>query len=131
MKKAIRAAKVVALSLLLAGCQQSSSINAQVQEAIAEHLASRPGIDATRMLVEVESVTVQDDRAEADVVFRSRDNPESRMNYHYELRREEGRWKVEGGRPTAAESPHPQPGEGQQGSELPEGHPPAGGGTEP
>jgi len=123
MTTAIRAVHVAALALLLAGCQQTGSINAQVQDAIAEHLASRPGIDASRMLIEVESVTVQGERAEADVIFRSRDNPDSRMNYHYELRRQDGQWRVESGRPTAAESPHPQPGEAQPEGDLPEGHP--------
>jgi hypothetical protein len=123
MTAATRAARILALALLLAACQQADPINAQVQDAIAEHLTTRPGIDATRMIVEVESVTVQGDRAEADVIFRSRDNPDSRMNYHYVLRREEGRWRVEGGRPTAAESPHPQPGEAQPEGDLPEGHP--------
>jgi hypothetical protein len=128
MKTAMQAA-CVALALVLGGCQQTASINSQVQEAVAEHLASRPGIDATRMLVEVESVTVQADRAEADVIFRSRDNPESRMNYHYELRREGDQWKVESGRPSSAESPHPESGGGDEpgAGTLPEGHPPVGG----
>ena len=113
------------MGLCLAGCQQRTSINAQIQEVIAEHLASRPGISADRMLIEVQTVTVQGDRAEAEVIFRSRDNPESRMAYHYELRREDGAWKVEGGRPSAAESPHPVPETAPDaGATVPEGHPP-------
>ena len=77
MKNAMRVALVMVLALSLGGCNQTANINGQVQEAVTDHLASRPGIDASRMLVEVESVTVQGDRAEADVIFRSRDNPES------------------------------------------------------
>jgi hypothetical protein len=130
MKTAVRAGWVFALGVWLAGCQGGTSINGQVQEAIAEHLASRPGIDATRMTVEVESVSVQGDQAEAEVVFRSRDTPDSRMNYHYELRRADGKWTVENGRPSGAESPHPQSGGGEEGAgsgALPEGHPPVGG----
>ncbi len=124
MNTAMRAAWVVSLGLSLAGCQRAASINAQVQEAIAEHLANRPGIEANRLLIEVESVTVQGDRAEADVIFRSRDTPESRMNYHYQLRRAEGRWRVESGRPSAAASPHPVPDAApEEGATLPEGHP--------
>jgi hypothetical protein len=122
---------LVALVLLLAGCQGGTSINGQVQEAIAEHLASRPGIDASRMTVEVETVVVDGDQAEAEVIFRSRDTPDSRMNYHYELSRADGKWQVESGRPSAAQSPHPG-GEGEGGAgagALPEGHPPVGGGT--
>ena len=132
MKTAVRAAWVLALGLIWTGCQQATSINTQVQEAIAEHLAERPGIDASRMMIEVQTVSVQGDQAEAEVIFRSRDTPDSRMNYHYELRRADGRWKVESGRPSAAQSPHPQPGEGEEGpasGALPEGHPPVGEGT--
>ena len=128
MNRAVRAAWGVALAVWLAGCQGGTSINGQVQEAIAEHLASRPGIDASRLMIEVQSVSVQGDQAEAEVIFRSRDTPDSRMNYHYELRRAEGQWRVESGRPSAPQSPHP-PSEGDQpegGMSLPEGHPPVG-----
>jgi len=121
MKTAARAAWVVALGALLAGCQQAASINEQVQEAIAEHVASRGDINVNRLMIEVETVSVQGDHAEAEVIFRSLDTPESRMNFHYELRREDGRWQVESGRPTSLGSPHPG------GMPLPEGHPPVGG----
>lgn len=125
MNKARGAIWFLLWGLSLAGCQREPSINAQIQDVIAEHLASRPGISADRMLIEVERVTVQGDRAEAEVIFRSRDNPESRMAYHYELRREDGAWKVEGGRPSAPESPHPVPEAAPDaGATLPEGHPP-------
>ena len=126
----LRMAFLSVIAVFLAGCQQATSINTQVQEAIGEHLADRPGIDATRMMVEVETVVVDGDQAEAEVIFRSRDTPDSRMNYHYELSRADGKWKVESGRPSAAQSPHPQSGSGEEGSgTLPEGHPPVGGGT--
>ena len=116
---------IVLLAACLAGCQRGPSINAQIQSAIADHLSDRPGIAADRLLIEVETVTVQGERAEAEVIFRSRDNPESRMEYHYELRREGGAWKVENGRPSAAESPHPGPESApDEGATLPEGHPP-------
>jgi hypothetical protein len=125
MKTMSRAIWFAVLGLCLVGCQRGTSINAQIQEVIAEHLASRPGISADRLLIEVERVTVQGDRAEAEVIFRSRDNPESRMAYHYELRREGDAWKVAGGRPSAAESPHPGPEAAPDaGATLPEGHPP-------
>ena len=116
---------IVFFAACLAGCQRGPSINAQVQSAIADHLSDRPGITADRLLIEVETVTVQGERAEAEVIFRSRDNPESRMAYHYELRRESGAWKVENGRPSAAQSPHPGPESApEEGATLPEGHPP-------
>jgi hypothetical protein len=125
MKTATGAIGFAVIGLCLVGCQRGPSINAQVQSAIAEHLADRPGIAPDRLLIEVQTVTVQGDKAEADVIFRSRDNPESRMAYHYELRREGDAWKVQGGRPSSAESPHPVPEAAPDaGATLPEGHPP-------
>ena len=124
------------LGCLLAGCsgRQEANSNAAIQSAIEQYLTSRPGIDAGRMILEVQQIRVEGERAQAEVVFRSRDNPEAQMAYHYELRREGGEWKIERGSPAAAGSPHPgaapegsPPPEGAgppSGESLPQGHPP-------
>lgn len=124
------------LGCLLAGCsgRQEANSNAAIQSAIEQYLTSRPGIDAGRMILEVQQIRVEGERAQAEVVFRSRDNPEAQMAYHYELRREGGEWKIERGSPAAAGSSHPgaapegsPPPEGAgppSGESLPQGHPP-------
>ena len=117
---------IIVLGCLLAGCagQREASTNAAIQHAIEQHLANRPGIEGNKLILEVQKVTVQGDQAEAEVVFRSRDDPRAQMAYHYELRREGGEWKVGNGRPGAAGSPHPNPGSEPEGGEgLPPGHP--------
>ena len=126
MKKVVhRGLCVVGLVLFLIGCQREANTNAAVQHAIEQHLANRPGIEGNKLILEVQQVTVKGDQAEAEVVFRSRDDPRAQMAYHYELRREGGEWKVENGHPSAAGSPHPNPGSAPEGGEeLPPGHPP-------
>ena len=120
---------IMVLGCLLAGCsgRQEANSNAAIQSAIEQYLTSRPGIDAGRMILEVQQIRVEGERAQAEVIFRSRDNAEARMAYHYELRREGGEWKVETGRPGAAGSPHPGSGAAPEGSTPPEGSgPPSG-----
>ena len=119
---------MIVLGCLVAGCsgQRDANSNAAIQRAIEQHLSSRAGLDASKMLVEVQQVKIQGERAQAEVIFRSRDNPQAQMAYSYELRREGGEWKVENGRPGAAGSPRPEGGPGaEEGSPLPPGHPPA------
>ena len=119
---------MIVVGCLLAGCsgQRDANSNAAIQRAIEQHLSSRAGLDASKMLIEVQQVKIQGERAQAEVIFRSRDNPQASMAFSYELRREAGEWKVENGRPSTAGSPHPDGGSGaEEGSPLPPGHPPA------
>ena len=116
---------ILGISLGMVGCQREADSNAAIQSAIEQHLTNRPGISGDKLILEMKQVNVQGERAEAEVVFRSRDDPAAPMPFHYQLRREGGQWKVEGGRPNAAGSPHPtqeSPSEG--GEAMPPGHPP-------
>lgn len=119
---------MIVLGCLLAGCsgQREANSNAAIQRAIEQHLSSRAGIDSSKLLIEVQQVKIQGERAQAEVIFHSRDDPQARMAFSYELRREGSEWKVENGRPSAAGSPHPDGGSAEEeGSTLPPGHPPA------
>jgi hypothetical protein len=104
--------------------------DAAVQRAIEEHLSRRSDLAMDQMVLEMQQVSVEGDRAQAEVVFRTTMDPPARMAYHYELLWEDGRWRVESGRPSATETPHPVMGEAEAGAspesmmdELPEGHP--------
>ena len=123
-------ARAVLAACLLgsAGCQRLTDQKAAVQEAIEEHLSRRPDLSMDQMVLEMGEVKVEGDSAEAEVVFRTTSEPPMRMAYHYELRREGGRWQVASGRPSAAEVPHPTLGEMEGEAEssnpaLPQGHP--------
>ncbi|MBI1955806.1 MAG: hypothetical protein HYS38_05385 [Acidobacteria bacterium] len=119
---------VLALGCLLVSCgQQQADSNAAIRQAIEEHLASRSGLAADKMTMEVKDVRVKGEQAEADVVFRTTSDPPAEMAFFYQLRKEGKRWRVEQGNPSAANSPHPTspaPDSGGDAEPLPEGHPP-------
>ena len=116
----------LALLFFSAGCQQENP-NAAIQKAIEDHLASRPNLSTGDIVLDVQRVQVEGERAEAEVVFRSRSDPTAQMSFHYSLVKEGRQWKVANGRPSSEGSPHPAPGAPPEGdSALPEGHPPVG-----
>ncbi|MBI4465844.1 MAG: hypothetical protein HY656_00250 [Acidobacteria bacterium] len=85
---------------------------AAVEAGIRAHLSQRSGLALDKMEMEVKQVTVQGEKAEADVVFRSKGG-EGEMAMHYTLRRQGDRWVVER-----------SGGAGAGGGVLPPGHPP-------
>lgn len=121
-----------------AGCQRLMNQEAAVQKAIQEHLSQRSDLAMDKMTMEMRRVTVSGDKAEAEVVFRVTADPNSQLFFHYDLYREGGRWRVQGGRPSGEQSAHPTPGGAPEGGlppggmgqpapgALPEGHPPIG-----
>ncbi len=103
---------VLALSAVLlsvAGCSHRAAQNnkADIEKAIQEHLNRRPGLASAAMVLEVKEVAFQGDRAEAEVVVRSKANPEARMALRYVLKRTgTSPWAVEGGKPSGVGRPH-------------------------
>ncbi|MBI4444165.1 MAG: hypothetical protein HY649_12440 [Acidobacteria bacterium] len=121
-----RLALIVVLAGWWAGCggQPTGDSNADIQKAIEQHLASRPGLATGQMVMEIKDVRIEGDKAEAEVIFRSTAEPPAQMTFRYELRRESSGWKVDSGRTSAAESPHPSSGDAPPTDPtLPEGHP--------
>ncbi|MBI4465389.1 MAG: hypothetical protein HY647_11850 [Acidobacteria bacterium] len=122
-RRLARGVLVVGLAWGWIGCGSGDS-NTAIQRAIEDHLASRPGLAADQMVLEMQDVRVEGDKAEAEVIFRTTTTPPAQMTFHYELRKEGSGWKVESGRPSATESPHPPSGEAPPTeTPLPEGHP--------
>ncbi|MBI4480554.1 MAG: hypothetical protein HY651_11075 [Acidobacteria bacterium] len=128
-------------TLLLAalGCQRLMNQDAAVQKAIQDHLSERSDLAMDKMVMEMQQVKVDGDKAQAEVVFHVAGDSQMRMAYHYDLHREGASWKVDSGRPSGSETPHPQMGEspagesmpgesgnGEPSLDLPEGHPPIG-----
>ena len=119
-------ALIVVLAGWWAGCggQSTGDSNAAIQKAIEQHLASRPGLATGQMVMEVKDVRIEGDTAKAEVIFRSTTEPPAEMTFRYELLREGSEWKVDSGRTSAAETPHPSSGDAPPTeSPLPEGHP--------
>ncbi len=111
------------LALGLAGCQREDP-SAAIQRAIEQRLAERPGLAGGQMVLEMKDVRVEGNRAQAEVIIRSRSDQAAQMTFHYELHKQGSEWIVEGGRPSSGASPHPLPGESpDSGASLPPGHP--------
>ena len=122
---------ILGLALAAGSCQRLMNQDAAIQKAIRDHLTERSDLDMSKMTLEMHEVKISGDKATAEVVFRTTTDPPAQMNYHYDLHRESGIWKVDTGRPSASGSQHPQMGDGESAGEpgageLPAGHPPVG-----
>lgn len=115
--------------LLLGGvaCQRraaQSNDKADIEHAIQEYVSKRPGLSAEAMVTEVRQVTFQGDTAEADVLFRSRSNPDASMTMRYTLKRTgPNSWAVQGPKSSAGSHGMPRAGSG---AASPHGQPEAG-----
>jgi hypothetical protein len=116
---------VLGCFLLSCGSLNKNNSEAAVRRAIEAHLAGRTGLASDKIVMDIQKVQFQGDRAEVDVVFHSRTDPKASMTFHYQLRNDGKEWKVDTGRPSSEASPHPSS-EMPSGSAppLPEGHPP-------
>lgn len=120
---------LVGIGTLQLGCSKGNS-DAAIRQAIEQHLSGRPGLNNSDMVMEVKKVQVEGDKADADVVFRSRTDPKASMDFHYKLHREGNAWKVEAPAAMGGGAPHAMPpsdgAPGELPSDLPPGHPPMG-----
>ena len=128
MKSAILSGVAVLAAVLTSvGCQRLASKQGNIEKAIKDHLGERGDLSMDQMVMELGQVNVDGDAAGAEVVFRTTSDPPARMSYHYELRRQDGTWKVTGGWPSGSEdqsgTQHPGMGESAPPPALPEGHP--------
>ena len=79
------------------GCQRMMNQDAAIQKAIRDHLGERSDLSMDKMVMEVQQVKVEGEKATAEVVFRTTSDPPARMSYHYDLRKQGGAWQVSGG----------------------------------
>jgi hypothetical protein len=110
---------VIVAALLVAGCsrQAQRSDKADIDKAIRQHIAAKPGLAGGGMSVHVKQVEFKGDKAEADVQFQARSNPEASMVMRYTLKRTgPGTWAVESGKSAASAQPQ---GHAPMGGEAP------------
>jgi len=99
---------VIVLALAVAGCsrQAQRSDRADIEKAIQQYIAAKPGLAGGGMSVDVKQVEFKGDKAEADVQFRARSNPEASMVMRYTLKRTgPSAWAVESGKSAASAQP--------------------------
>jgi hypothetical protein len=81
---------------------------ADVERAIQQYMSTRPGLTSTAMSMEVKQVTFRGEQAEAEVVFRSKDNPQASMSMRYVLKRAGGNtWSVDRDKSRSLSAGHP------------------------
>ena len=105
---------LILVTLLAAGCASKTASNEVVRKAIMDYLAGRPGLDVSKMDVNLTKVTINGDRAEVDVSFTARGAPSNQgMAMHYTLTKSGDTWKVQapaGGHAGADQPPNPHGG---------------------
>jgi hypothetical protein len=96
-------AGVLAMTVLAGACSKHSETAQErdVRAAIQEHLQKRGNLVMQNMTMEVQSVKVNGDAADAQVRFQSKQKPELAVGIHYVLRRTNGQWQVESSSPIA------------------------------
>lgn len=110
-------AGVVSATLLFAACNRSGG-NAQenqVRAAVEAHLKSKGDLALNNMEMQIQSVKVNGDNADAQVKFTSKQNPQLAVNVLYALRRAGDHWEVTSSTPMGGDSHQSMgsPGEGQ------------------
>jgi len=98
------------LLLALTGCSRPAPMEnkAEVEKAIEQYLSTRPGLTGTAMSMEVKQVSFRGGQAEAEVVFRSKDNPQASMSMRYVLKRTGGNaWSVDRDKARSLSGGHP------------------------
>ena len=117
---------VLAMAVLaaFAACSRRADNEGAVRRALEQYFASRPNLNMQSMDMEVRTIKLREETAEAEVLFRAKSDAKATMSMHYTLQRRGGRWEVQ---PQVPGSGHGGtiPGLGGAG-DLPGGHPPTG-----
>jgi len=92
-----------------------------IEAALMKYLGERGTINLAAMNVTIEDLKIAGDRADAQVMFRTKQG-EGEMRIAYVLLRQQGMWTVQA--QPRADMPHPGIAAPQGATEMPAGHPP-------
>jgi hypothetical protein len=150
MKRKISFLAVAGLLAIFAGCKKQVSDADAIRSGINHHLASMKTLNLDAMDMNVTSVSVHGEQAEAQVEFKPKNGPPqgAGMQVSYSLAKQNGEWVVQNTQPLGGAMQHPGPGdtpesstgspsstdsmpnfrdlvpEGGNSNKLPPGHPP-------
>lgn len=107
---------VIGLLVLFAGCKKQESDADAVRAGINQHLASLKTINLGAMDMNITSVSVQGNQAQAQVEFKPKTGgPQgASMQVAYSLEKQNGQWVVQTTQPFGGSIQHPAPGENPQ-----------------
>jgi len=113
MKRTVHFLSVLGLLTLFAGCQKQVSDTDAIRSGINEHLSSLKSLNLSAMDMNIMSVTIQGNQAQAQVEFRPKTGaPQGAgMQVAYTLSKQNGVWVVENTTPTGGTINHPGPGD--------------------
>ncbi len=99
-------AGVVSAALLFGACSNSggSAQEEQVRAAVEAHLKSKGNLALNNMDMQIQSVKVNGETADAQVKFTSKQNPQLAVNVLYSLRRAGDHWEVTSSTPMGGDS---------------------------
>jgi hypothetical protein len=106
MKTRTEAAALLLLAALACGCKRVQSDQDSIRAGIQQHLSQNSSLNMAAMDVDVKQVSVNGDRAQADVEFRLKQGG-AIMQVSYALVRAEGAWRVLKSWPTGGQIEHP------------------------
>jgi len=90
------AAVIAAAFLLISGCKQKQNDEEAIRAAVRQHLTSLGTLNLQAMNTDFTSISVQHDKASADVSFRPKGGGPggAAMQVSYQLEKQDGNWKV-------------------------------------
>jgi hypothetical protein len=110
MKAAIALLLAASLSGVLMGCKKGASsgkdLNAEIRTAIQAHLAHKGNLNLQAFDMNVQTVTVQGDHAQAQVAYNVKNGP-GVMQLTYALEKRDGSWAVIESNPVGSNFSHP------------------------
>lgn len=94
-------AGVLSLAVVFGACSKSgeSGSEREVGAALNQHLQKKGNLSLDNMTIDIQSVKINGDSAEAQVRFQSKEKPDLAVAIHYVLRRAGDHWEVESSSP--------------------------------
>src|SRR5258708_21025198 len=107
MRRTYSVVLALSLTILLAGCKKSAaSTENEIRIAIEAHLSHKGTLNLQAFDTVVKQVTVQGDRAQAQVEFHVKNGP-GLMQLTYALQKAGGKWPVIESNPVGSDFSHP------------------------
>jgi hypothetical protein len=120
---------IIFLLAAAVGCKKQANDQDAIRASIDKHLGTRADLNLSAMDREVKQISVNGDRATAQVEFRLKQGNAS-MQVEYALERQGGEWTITNSQPAGGQNPHsggmpPAPSSPDSGgNSTPQGHPP-------
>ena len=143
---------LISLFAFAGGCSKRANDQDAIRATIEQHLNGRADLNMNAMEHEFKQISVNGDKATAQVVFHLKNNQAANMEVDYTLQKQGGKWSVVNSQPTGhpgvSQMPPDSTQSGPQGTipsfnnllkgqppsgtqSLPPGHPPVGGSESP